>query len=455
MKKRFNKIIALVFASILIFQTSCDTLEQDPVNSIDVNGAITTLANANRAILGVYSAMQSGNYYGLRYLYYQDVYTDNLQHAGTFTTDQEVSARIINPSNLQIRSTWQTMYAVISNANFILSVLEDITDASPEQLAALEAEARFLRALVYYDMLKVFGGVPIVTDFITDTESLNFAPRATEADLYTFIIEDLTFAEDNLQNTANAPFRARPLSATALLARVYLQQGNNTMAASKAAEVIDAGVYSLQNNYADIFSIKGNSEMILELAFSNTDQNTLSISSNPATGGQKFYLRNAFLNEFAASGAQGDERFAASVLVTSRNRVVKYFRSTTNDDNVPLIRLAEMYLIKAEANARLAGSLTAITPTSVIDDINEIRGRAGLADVTILDIPTVEDALDEILTQRRFELAFEGHRFADLKRFGQAAALYGNEPFRVLWPIPLVEIEVNSNLEQNVGYTNN
>ncbi|MCH7413499.1 RagB/SusD family nutrient uptake outer membrane protein [Belliella sp. R4-6] len=452
--KRYN-IYNYLVVLLLFIGVSCDTLEQEPVNQIEVEGAITTNRNAQLALAGIYDAMQSTNYYGLRYLYYQDAYTDNLAHAGTFTTDQEVSSRRINPSNLQIRSTWQTMYSVIRNANFVIFSAPDIENISDAQRLAIIAEARFMRSYVYFDMLRVFGGVPLISDFIADTESLDFSPRASVQEVYQFIIDDLTFAETNLGNTANAPFRARRFAATALLARVYLQQGNNALAAQKASEVISSGTYALQSAYSDIFRIKGNNEMILELNFTNVDgdQSLLAISSDPATGGQKFYLRTDFFNLFQASGNSGDSRFAASVLsASSRLRVVKYFRSATNDDNVPLIRLAEMYLIRAEANARAAGT-GVLTNVQIIDDINMIRSRAGLPSLLLLDLPTNAAALTEILQQRRLEFAFEGHRYTDLQRYGLVGTLFpANEQFRVIWPIPLQEIEVNQLLEQNPGY---
>jgi hypothetical protein len=448
-------IYTYMIAMLLILGASCDTLDQEPVNQVDVEGAITTNRNAQLALTGIYNAMQSGNYYGLRYLYYQDVYTDNLAHAGTFTTDQEVSSRRINPSNLQIRNTWQSMYAAIRNANFVIFSAPSIENITEVQRSAIVAEARFLRAMVYFDLLRVFGGVPLVSDFIADTESLNFDERASLQNVYQFIIDDLTFAEANLAATPNAPFRARRFSATALLARVYLQQGNNGLAAQKATEVINSGQYFLQASYADIFRTKGNREMILELNFTNVagDENFLSISSNPATGGQKFYLRSTFYNTFLLSKNLGDSRFDASVLAANnRLRVVKYFRSSTNDDNVPLIRLAEMYLIRAEANARAAGNGD-LTNTQIINDINTIRLRAGLPSLLISNLPTNQAALTEILNQRRLEFAFEGHRYSDLQRYGLVGALFpDNEQFRILWPIPLQEIEVNSNLVQNPGY---
>ncbi|WP_143960328.1 RagB/SusD family nutrient uptake outer membrane protein [Litoribacter populi] len=448
--KKINLIYTLILAVSLTFgMGACDTLDQEPVNQIPTDEAISDVRSAQRAILGMYDGMQSEDYYGLRYLYYQDTYTDNLQHAGTFTTDQEVSFRRINPSNLQIRSTWQTMYRVIRDANFILFSLSNVEDATEEQLIAIEAEARFIRAYVYYDLLRVFNGVPLVTEFVTTVDEINTLPRASTQDLYAFVISELQFAEQNLGQTPDAPYRARPAAATAMLARVHLQAGNPGQAAQKATEAIGLG-YSLLPNYRDIWTIPGNAEMIFNLSFTNVDgdQSSLAISSDPATGGQKFYVRDDFFNLFAASAAEGDTRFAASILPEGNvRRVYKYYRSATNDDNVPLIRLAEMYLIRAEAIVR-QGAVSA----QVISDINTIRNRAGLVSIPSYTSPAA--ALTEIQRQRRFELAFEGHRFSDMRRFGNIGNLFpDNEQFRVIWPIPLQEIEVNPNLEQNPGYT--
>jgi starch-binding outer membrane protein, SusD/RagB family len=454
------KKLLYIFSLAAFLLNGCGVLEVDPVNSIDTDEAVTNASEADRALLGVYAALQVGDYYGLRYLYYQDVYADNLAHAGTFTTDQEVSARLINPTNLQIRNTWQALYRVIGRANTLIEAVATI-DVTTEQRNRLIAEARFLRALAHYDLLRMWGGVPYIDQATTSSDNLNLDGRLTENETYIRIVEDLLFAEANLLDNAgnrsavglgNRPFRASSMAASALLARVYLQKGDYADAVAKSTLVIESGLYSLQTNFRSLFEVKGNSEMILELSFSINDQNSLSISSNPATGGQKFYLRQPFYEQFLAAGQNGDTRFNASVLRQgTRNRVVKYFRSGTGDDNVPLIRLAEMYLIRAEATAR-SGVLGAPPSLQTVADIETIRLRANPS-ATPLVVLTNEEALTQILLQRRYEFAFEGQRYSDLKRYGLAPQLFqAGQAFRVLWPIPFQQLEVNSNLEQNPGY---
>src|SRR5690554_296894 len=392
---------------------SCDVLDHAPVNEVDSNVALTDSTSVHLALAGMYDGLQTVDLYALRYLYYQDVYADNMRFQGSFTTDNEVNSRRINPTNLQMAETWRAFYRVIARANFILDALPAI-DLTEERKNRISGEARFMRAFVYSEMAKVWGGVPIVETAVTDASELNLNPKASAQELYDFMIADLQFAEDHISGNNPAvglgskPFRASSLTASALLARVYLESGDYANAALKAAEVIDSKSYSLVNDFSELFNNSANGEMILVLDFTNNDQNSLFVSSDPSTSGQKFYVRDDFAALFAASAAEGDTRAEASISkVGEINRVQKYFRSASNDDDVPLIRLAEMHLIRAEANARQAAA-NAAPATSVLADINTIRTRAELPALTAAaDLLTNAAALEEILLQRRLEFAFE------------------------------------------------
>lgn len=444
-------------AGLTLFSSCEEELDIDPTTGVEFEEAITDEVSLNRAALGAYSAMQSTNYYGLRYLIYQDVYADNMQHRGTFTTDNEVSVRDINASNLQISSTWASIYTVINRANIVIREAANVEELSEQRRNKYVAEMRFIRALAHFDLLKVFGGVPIMTEPTTTIPEIQQQGRSSEAEVYDAVIADLRFAEANLGNPiSNAPYRAGELTAKAILARVLLQRGNAgdyAQAEQLANEVITSGVYQLLPNYGDVFVREGNSEIILELNFTTFDANGLGAASNPATGGQKFYLRQGFFDLFEESADQGDERFAeTTVFERNRNRLIKYNDVAENADNVPIVRLAEMYLIRAEAKARQSAAALPADP-QVISDINQIRTRAGLQPILLL---TNAQALNEILVQRRFEFVGEGLRFMDLKRYNLTCERLGfcdEEAFRNLWPVPLQQIEVNPNLEpQNPGY---
>src|SRR5690554_6327427 len=148
---------------------SCDVLDHAPVNEVDSNVALTDSTSVHLALAGTYDGLQSIDLYALRYLYYQDVYSDNMRFQGSFTTDNEVNSRRINPTNLQIAETWQAFYVVISRANFILDALPNI-DLTGERKNRISGEARFMRAYVYSEMAKVWGGVPIVEKAVTRSE---------------------------------------------------------------------------------------------------------------------------------------------------------------------------------------------------------------------------------------------------------------------------------------------
>ncbi|GAB3203793.1 hypothetical protein ABID22_002014 [Pontibacter aydingkolensis] len=449
-------IILLTALSFGTFTACDDVLDVEPTTAIEAEGAVVDFTTLNRSALGVYSIMQSTNYYGLRYLMYQDVYTDNLAHTGTFTTDREVSSRRINASNLQLSSTWATMYSTINRANIVLRDADRLTNITDAQRSQIKGEMLFIRGLVHFDLVKVFGAVPYVSTPTTTIEEIQFLGKTPVAQVYDAVVADLQQAETLLGTAARRdPRRASGLAAAALLARVQLQRGNNAAAEAKANQVIESGLFALQSNFADLYTNEGisNTESIFELDFTLNDANGLGSASDPTSAGQKFYLRTEAYNTLAASANNGDKRFAATTRIqNSRRRLLKYEDIANNADNVIIIRLAEMYLIRAEARARQSiGALPA--DPQVIADINRIRTRAGLQPVLTL---TNNQALTEILQQRRLEFIGEGLRFMDLKRYNLTCEVLGfcdDEAFRNLWPIPLQQLEVNPALEpQNPGY---
>jgi hypothetical protein len=197
MKKLYKSLIYLFLAASLF---SCDVLDHAPVNEIDSEVALTDSASVHLALSGIYDGLQSTDMYGFRYLYYQDVYSDNMVFEGSFTTDNEVNSRRINPTNFQIAEIWSGFYEVIARANFILNAIPSI-DLTEARKNSINAEARFMRAFAYSEMMKVWGGVPIVEQAVTDASELNLDPRASEEELSDFIISDLQYAETNLSTS--------------------------------------------------------------------------------------------------------------------------------------------------------------------------------------------------------------------------------------------------------------
>ncbi|MEJ8801564.1 RagB/SusD family nutrient uptake outer membrane protein [Pontibacter sp. H249] len=449
-------IILLAALSMGSFTACDDVLDVEPTTAIEAEGAVIDFTTLNRSALGTYSIMQSDNYYGFRYLLYQDVYADNLAHTGTFTTDREVSARRINASNLQLSSTWATMYSAINRANIVIRDADRLTNITDEQRNQIKGEMLFIRGLVHFDLVKVFGDIPYITTPTTTIEEIQVLGKTPVSQVYDNVIADLQQAESLLGTTARRdPRRASGLAAAALQARVQLQRGNNAQAEAKADQVIESDAFALVNNFGDLYTNEGisNVESIFELDFTLNDANSLGTASDPTSAGQKFYLRADAYAALEASAENGDERFEATTRIqSSRRRLLKYEDIANNADNVIIIRLAEMYLIRAEARARQGAAALPAAP-QVISDINEIRERVNLDPLLVL---TNAQALTEILEQRRLEFIGEGLRFTDLKRYNLTCEVLGfcdEEAFRNLWPIPLQQIEVNPNLApQNPGY---
>lgn len=454
--KKYSYILAAALG--LSVMTGCEErLEVAPTTQVEAGVAVTDFNSLDKAALGAYSAMQSEDYYGYRYAFYNEVYSDNMEFIGTFTTDLEATRRNFTASNLQIDNTWSTIYAVINRANTVISQANDLFSAgtiTAEQRDAVQGEMYFVRALAYFDLVKVFGGVPLELNATTGLPDIQFLPRASEQEVYNSIISDLTNAENMLGTEERSdPRRASGLAATALLARVQLQVGNYGEAQAKANQVITSNAFEMMLTFASVFTTEGsgNRESIFEIDFTANDQNNLGSSTNPNTPGQKFYVRQGTYEALQASAANGDTRFESTVRIegsANRRRLLKYEDAVNNADNVIVIRLAEMYLIRAEAAIRQSNTVSEQSR----EDINTIRNRAGLPDVGALSVTA---ALDEILRQRRLEFVGEGLRYIDLRRYNLTCEVLGfceGQAFRNLWPIPLQQIERNPNLVRNEGY---
>jgi hypothetical protein len=426
---------------------ACDSpLDTDPTASIDAAGALTTQRGIELALNGAYRSLQSGSLYARVELAFPDMYTDNLNYTGTFTGDREVSIRAILPSNGEVGGIWSAAYVGINRANYILDALTT-TDVAEADKNRFRGEALWIRATMYHLLAKYYGGVPLVEapTKVVD-ESINPA-RSTLAETNAFIIKDLEEAATLLSASRNSG-RATQGAANALLARMYLETGDNAKAVAKATSLIGNSSYRLLANYNDLWtgSNKNSTESIYEVQFTTANGNSTAFWFYPTPLGGR--LGFAPSTSLIAAYEAGDTRRAASIATHTNGQVYgfKYRQVATGNENISVVRLAEMYLIRAEANARLNA------PTATVHaDINIIRNRAGLGNLPAT-VTTQAALLDAILQERRVELAFEGFRLMDLKRHGKALALLGVPAERLLWPVPQYERDVNPNLLQNPGY---
>ena len=441
MKKIF--LIVLVFLTI----TSCNTLEVEPQNSIPADQAFQTKEDIDRGILGAYSSFQSFSYYGRTYLIFSDLAADNLAHplGATAVEYAQVDSNNILPENGSIGGIWNIGYDGINVANNVIAKVPTIVDMTEDERNEALAELYFIRGLNHFNLLNYFGAIPLK---LTPTIGVNGldAPRAPVNEVYAQIIEDLTFASVYLPSSGPKT-RATKYAAKALLARVFLYKGDYVQAAAMATEVIEDSNATLLPNYSDIFADDASAESLFEIYFSQTERNRIAEYNFPQSlnGRREVEPSQDLLEAYETN----DERFTATIdFDGTKAYAIKYDDLSLGADNVIVIRVAEMYLIRAEANAKLNGDIDAIKA-----DINVIRQRAGLSSTNASTYPQLLSAIEK---ERRVEFAFEGQRWFDLVRTGRAIEVLPNVTSitQTLFPIPLDEIQTNNSpgMIQNPGY---
>jgi starch-binding outer membrane protein, SusD/RagB family len=434
----------LIIAALVMSLAACDSvLDVNPTANIDSDQALVNARGIELAVTGAYSGLQFANMYAQYLPVLPELYADNLTHTGSFTTLAEFDRRSVFSSNAHLQGAWQAMYNLINRTNNVLAAAPNVTDfASDDVRDQYMGEAYFLRALVYSHLVRYFGDVPVVTEPAVGIDESSFVSRDPVATVYAQIESDLGQAV-TLLPPSNTAGRATSGAARALLARVLLEQGNWEQA-EVAATMVIGGPYQLVGDYRSLYTTQNGPEAILEVQFTLNDPTSHSFWFFPdEIGGRYEYApTESLLNAYE----EGDERFAASIgQAGARAYNNKYYRIGNRDDNVFAIRLAEMYLIRAEARARQQDF------DGAQDDINVIRNRAGLDDLS-LDTVSESALIDAVLQERRVEFALEGHRFFDLRRAGRAQSVLGLSQSQLLWPLPQSELDRNPNLVQNPGY---
>lgn len=441
MKKIFLTVMVLITAM------SCNTLEVEPQNSIPADQAFQTKEDIDRGILGAYASFQSLSYYGRTYNIFSDLSADNLSHPvdATATEYAEVDNNNILPENGSISGIWAICYDGINVANNVINKVPTIDDMTEEERNTALAELYFIRGLNHFNLLNYFGAVPLKLAPTVGVNGLD-APRDPVSEVYAKIIEDLTFASVYLPASGDKT-RATKYAAKAMLARVFLYKGDYSMAATMATEVIEEGNYTLLPNFSDVFAGDASAESIFEIYFSQMERNRVAEYNFPHSlnGRREVEPSESLLNAYETN----DERYASSIAFEGTEAyAIKYDDLSLGADNVIVIRLAEMYLIRAEANANLNGDID-----SIKSDINRIRQRANLNTTNALTYPQLLTAIEK---ERRVEFAFEGQRWFDLVRTGRAIEVLPNvnNNNQTLFPIPLGEIQTNNSpgMIQNPGY---
>ncbi len=528
-----RKSLILVVTVSLLMACNKDFLDVKPQQSVLIEDVFSQMSTSRAAVNGLYSLMQSYSYYGRDAMVIPEVLSDNVTRSvrtGNRYTGMNTMTHTATDAN--VSRMWNQMYQVATNANAIIANEDNIkkiaTSLEQAEAAQLVGEAYAVRAMVYFDLAKFFGRplnftadgshlcVPLVLKPITKIEEVVFPARNTAAEVYAQIEKDITEALKRLPvdggvinsgTVSNAMFRTRMnrWSATALRARVAVYREDWPTAVAAATEVINSGRYTLYSfgSMLQDFRTQNSGESIFEVVNNSND--------NPGTDSYAYLSSQQGYGELLGTITSMNSRSTGTTLSTFRslydaysatdvrrgfvalgNRnalggetnvplCLKYVNITTYLENIKVMRIAEMYLSRGEALARLAiANNDPAQLTASLVDINLIRKLRDTASATrpyaasLLATPPTGSIravayVDSIIVERRKELALEGQRLFDLNRTrtnfvkissgGNATSRlisYSSSTSsftqRTILPIPITQVQNNPNMVQNPGF---
>lgn len=485
---KISKHITKSLMLITLGLVSCEDklLNLTPESVLTPTNFYKNAADINQAVLGVYNSLQTRRQ--TDYLL-MEVPADNLYMSAntTIAGSNDVDFLTVNADNALTAAFWNTTYNGIFRANAVLLNIDTPTNYAAGQKDQLTGEAKFMRALFYFDLVRVFGGVPKVVDKITISEAAAL-PKATEEEIYALIVSDLTDAAAKLPvRKSIATGRASKGAAAALLAKVYVYRQDWANAKTQLEKVINELDYKLVNDFASLWKLESedNDEVIFTVKYvDGTNGQSLSTSYTPNGGLVGIADRGAetslpswsLIKKYEA----GDKRKAATVQEwwTSPAQpnsapiyypyvskyAVKHSYGASGID-IPVLRYADVVLLYAETLFKLGDKANALV------QLNKIRERA-FGDATHNYKGTeATDFMDLILNERQLEFAYEHERWFDLVRTGKYLSVMTQEErlynyaaktpvvvnlapkdFMKVYPIPQAQIDLSSGLKQNSGY---
>jgi starch-binding outer membrane protein, SusD/RagB family len=438
---------------LLIATTGCKKfLNVQPVDQVSDQSTIVDATSSETAVRGIYRTMAQ-NYYGGLYETFGYLGGDDIVWTGSQAVIQQFISHAITSDNGNLETVWTGIYQTINGANQVIEKVPKVVDPTfaTGQQSQLTGEGYFIRALSYFDLARCWGGVPITLTPTTTATQKNAIGRSTLAQTYAQVLSDLNAADSLLLPPASQnPVRANKETAWALKARYYLYQQDWANAEAYATKVIgDATNYQLLSPFSTWFlpaSAVATKESVFELSYNATYQNSSrGYWQPPVNGGTRQWAPGDSIVTLLNNPLIGGTR-SALIAATSTNAWYGnlFYRSPATDPSY-IIRIAEVYLIRAEARAQQNELQTALS------DLNAIRNRAGLVNSTAV---SQADILLAIETENRVEFALEPHRWFDLVRTGRAAAVLGvTNPENLVFPIPLNEVQLAKGvLTQNPGY---
>lgn len=471
-----NKNIIIVMIAAVFMLSSCkDFLSPAPVSSIgsetfytNATELETGVVNMYDGISGINSTTTDDNHSIQVEFNVTEMRSDNTRTKSQEGEQAQFEQFAVQSTNGVVADYYRSYYNVIYRANVVLANLDVVSGTTRDQF---EAEAKFVRAYAYFNLVRLWGDVPLIQNIITPEDASAAYDRRPVSEVYALIVSDLVDAEAKLVATIGNTYKGRASAgaAQALLAKVYLTLGQYADARTMCEKVMSGG-YSLESNYFDIYYSERNDEVIFVVEYNagnaTTSQNFSAEWMNAVgrTSGVNYVTSDA-IAALDAFGGSRQPSYREDPVQPGQFQVTKYFPNgetdQTNFQNDPLtagndwvvLRYADVLLMHVEAimaGAAVTGDAAAIA------SFQAVRDRAGLT------TPVVGVAKQDLMDERRVELAFENHRLFDLIRMGEAENVlgafaaangYSFSPTDLLLPIPEREIGLSKGaMSQNPGY---
>ena len=444
-----KKIQYILLTAISLSTVSCsDFLDQKPDNYISDAAVIQTLSSAKAALNGAYHDLASSSYYGGQYFDAGvNLAADNVTWTGSLNYYYDFDTHQYSAENQLLSYAWYAIYATVNQTNQVINKVTVLNDGSESERRRIIAEATVIRSLAFFDLARTWGNIPVVKQATSSPTQFDGVKQTKAKDVYQLVVDDVLAIYNDLSESSDRVHVTRS-AADAFLARVYLYLEQWDKAEQYASKVIDNGNYAL-GTIQDLIDNKETAESIWELAYSSSFTNQQSTYwRSPDQGGRHEWGPSKELVQLLADPTVGGDRKAfyqdfSSAQVPDYFVGTLYHRSTLDDD-VIIFRLAEQYLIRAEARANQQNV------SGALSDLNIIRRRANISE--IVDVASTQELLNLIADERRVELALEPHRWFDLIRTGKAESVLGIKTYQTIFPIPYNDIQADKDLVQNDNY---
>jgi starch-binding outer membrane protein, SusD/RagB family len=496
MKNKNRKIFPFLMAALAMTAGSCskDFTNKSPISTLTTANFYKTATDAEAGLVGAYNSYATLQFYVWDYMTNGEVRSDNCYAGGNNPVNFTLDNFTFNSANTNVQRNWQDLYNGIGTANAVLDNVPGINDPAwdgTNRKAQILGEAKVLRAFHYYWLVTTWGDVPLVLSSVISSTNPLYPARTAAAAVYAQMERDLQYADSVLPATVSSAEAGRVTKGTAdaLLAMFYAQQGNYQQCLAYCNLVLPAkfggtgqGGYDLlpvydnlfdnnhKNSVESLFEIQHNTglvtygpELLLPFSLTNDNWPKYNVGTNDLVAafrnaGDSVRLHSTFYFGLAIDTIAVPPPYLAGTIGVPYAYKWRHADGWASTDNEILIRLADIILLKAEALNQLGQTAQAIPL------INAIRTRVNLAATTA---STQTDVAAAILLERRLELSLEGHRWNDLLRAGTQYTItlmnsqvdpsgnplnYNVTPDKLIYPIPISEIQLDANLTQNPGF---